>query len=110
MTSMIERVAQAICLSKTCEGISCCQNPSQRGRLDCPVSDGGYNDAARAAIAVHKTALADDGLVIVPLVPTEAMIAVGRQEIGFVADAGSFEIMSKAAYQAMVGAVPGEDQ
>ncbi|QPC91473.1 hypothetical protein [Mesorhizobium sp. INR15] len=48
----VERVARAICKSKTCEGFLCCQNPAQMGRTtNCPVKRGGYDDAARAAIA-----------------------------------------------------------
>lgn len=43
-------VAQAICKSRTCEGISCCQWPAQRGRTECPVKAGAYDDAARAAL------------------------------------------------------------
>ena len=50
MSKMIERVAKAICKSRTCEGISCCQWPAQTGRTKCPVKDGAYNDAARDAI------------------------------------------------------------
>lgn len=48
----IERVAQAICKSRSCEGFSCCQWPANGGRLakDCPVKRGGYDDAAQAAI------------------------------------------------------------
>lgn len=51
MTSdMIEMVAKAICKSRTCEGVSCCQWPAQGGRTQCPVRDGGYNAAAIDAI------------------------------------------------------------
>jgi hypothetical protein len=46
-----EAVAREICRSKTCEGINCCQWPAQGGRTSCPVKAGGYDDAARAAIA-----------------------------------------------------------
>jgi hypothetical protein len=46
----IELVAIAICKSRTCEGVSCCQWPAQGGRLQCPVKAGGYDDAARDAI------------------------------------------------------------
>lgn len=48
----IERVARAICKSRSCEGIWCCQWPANMGRLakDCPAKRGGYDDAARAAI------------------------------------------------------------
>lgn len=56
MTSLLDRVAKAICKSRTCEGISCCQWPAQRGRTDCPVKRGAYDEAASAAIE----AVADD--------------------------------------------------
>lgn len=48
-------IAIAICKSRTCEGINCCQWPSNRGRRDCPVRAGGYDDAAQAVIAIVKT-------------------------------------------------------
>jgi len=47
----LELVAIAICKSRSCEGIHCCQWPAQTGRLKCPVKAGGYNDSARDAIA-----------------------------------------------------------
>lgn len=48
----IARVARAICKSRSCEGIACCQWPANRGRLpkNCPVARGGYDDAAQEAI------------------------------------------------------------
>ncbi len=46
----LELVAIAICKSRTCEGFNCCQWPAQRGRTQCPVKDGGYNEAAKDAI------------------------------------------------------------
>lgn len=51
-----EQVAQAICKSRSCEGMNCCQWPANRGRLpkDCPVKRGGYDDAAQAAIDVVR--------------------------------------------------------
>ncbi len=52
MTPLVEKVARAICRSSSCEGVRCCQWPAQGGRMDCPVRHGGYDDAARAAIAV----------------------------------------------------------
>ncbi len=53
-------VAVAICKSKTCEGYACCQWPANGGRIKCPVAGGGYDDAARAAIAaLTPTATAD---------------------------------------------------
>lgn len=54
----VERVARAICKSRTCEGASCCQWPANRGRTNCPVAKGGYDDAARDAIAAMQAALA----------------------------------------------------
>jgi hypothetical protein len=47
----VRAVAQAICKSRTCEGWRCCQWPAQMTRTQCPVRDGAYDDAARAAIA-----------------------------------------------------------
>jgi hypothetical protein len=51
-----EKVAQAICKSRSCEGADCCQWPANGGRLarDCPVKRGGYDDAAQAAIDAVK--------------------------------------------------------
>jgi len=51
---LVRRVAEAICMSRSCEGIECCQQPANRGRLakDCPVKNGGYDDAAVAALGV----------------------------------------------------------
>jgi hypothetical protein len=46
----VELVAIAICKSRTCQGIDCCQWPANGGRLQCPVKNGGYDDAARDAI------------------------------------------------------------
>ena len=48
--TLIERVAKAICKSRTCEGFSCCQWPAQGGRTQCPVQMGAYDDAAIAAV------------------------------------------------------------
>jgi len=63
--SKLEQVARAICQSKTCEGAWCCQWPANAGRRhDCPVSNGNYDDAARAAIAAME-------------VPTEEMVEAG---------------------------------
>lgn len=50
MPTLTERVAKAICKSLTCEGVSCCQWPSNGGRHHCPVQHGNYDDAATAAI------------------------------------------------------------
>lgn len=47
----VERMARAICKSKTCEGFACCQWPANMGRTNCPVKNGGYDDAAIAALS-----------------------------------------------------------
>ena len=49
---LVEKVARAICKSATCEGAACCEWPSNRSRLTCPVQLGRYDDAANAAIKV----------------------------------------------------------
>ena len=51
----IELVAIAICKSRTCEGADCCQWPANGGRIQCPVKNGGYNDAAKEAIQALDT-------------------------------------------------------
>lgn len=53
----LRQVAKAICKSRTCEGINCCQWPCNGGRrkdargqsVPCNVELGGYDDAAQAA-------------------------------------------------------------
>jgi hypothetical protein len=70
MSEMIERVAKAICKSRSCEGFMCCQNPAQMGRKGCPVKAGGYNEAARAAIEAMRE-------------PTQAMLDVGTDDAGW---------------------------
>lgn len=53
----LRQVAKAICKSRTCEGLNCCQWPCNGGKpgdfnrrhLSCPVDRGGYDDAAQAA-------------------------------------------------------------
>lgn len=45
---------RAICKSRTCEGINCCQWPANRGRIDCPVKRGGYDDAANDALEAMR--------------------------------------------------------
>lgn len=47
----VRKVALAICKSRTCEGVSCCQWPANMGRKNCNAKNGAYDDAARAAIA-----------------------------------------------------------
>ena len=54
MLTEIRIVARAICKSRTCEGINCCQWPAQMGRRDCPVERGAYDDAAQAAVLALK--------------------------------------------------------
>ena len=54
MTDMIERVARAICKSRSCHGIQCCEWPANTGlRHKCTVV-AGYGDAARAAIEAMR--------------------------------------------------------
>lgn len=53
------RIARAICKSRSCEGMACCQWPANGGRTkrQCPVYNGGYDDAADAAMeALRSTA------------------------------------------------------
>lgn len=57
MSELVERVARAICKSRSCEGINCCQWPANMGRSKCPVNERGYDDAAQDAIAVFESAL-----------------------------------------------------
>lgn len=60
--NMIKTVAQAICKSRTCEGINCCQWPCNGGRWRdqnnqpgaCRVEEGRYDDAAREAIGALR--------------------------------------------------------
>lgn len=59
MSELVRIVAASICKSRTCEGINCCQWPANGGRHKCPVEAGGYDDAAKEAIAIidaYKTA------------------------------------------------------
>jgi len=51
----IERVARAISKSKTCHGKDCREWPANAGlRHKCRVDKGGFDDAARAAIAAMR--------------------------------------------------------
>jgi hypothetical protein len=56
---VIHAIARAICQSRSCEGVRCCQWPANGARRsDCPVDRGGYDDAARAALAaLHDAAM-----------------------------------------------------
>ena len=73
----LEKVARAICKSRTCEGFKCCQWPASGGRLDCPAKRGGYDDAAKNAILAYESSLKEKGMVIVPEEPTEEMLVAG---------------------------------
>lgn len=63
---LVRVVAQAICQSRSCEGISCCQWPGNGGhhadwnrlKRECPVKAGGYDEAARDAIVAYQKAVA----------------------------------------------------
>ena len=46
----VEKVARAICKSRTGDGWRCCQWPSQGGRVSCTAKTGAYDDGARAAL------------------------------------------------------------
>lgn len=64
MTDVLRKVARAICKSRTCEGINCCQWPCNGGRWHdprkrsmttaCRVDEGRYDDVAREAIAAMQ--------------------------------------------------------
>lgn len=55
----VRAVALAICKSRTCEGVSCCQWPANMGRVNCNAKSGAYDEAARAAIAALSPQLFD---------------------------------------------------
>lgn len=109
--SMVERVARAICNSKTCEGFMCCENPAQMGRRhDCPVKKGYYTDAARAAIEAMRE-------------PTEAMEEAADDPVhSELAKQGQFSIenygklafasypFSVAVWQAMIDKALSEEE
>lgn len=57
MSNLLVRVvATAICKSRTCEGIRCCQWPANMGMglRTCPVPTGAYDEAARDAITAYE--------------------------------------------------------
>lgn len=54
---MVERVARAICKSKTGEGVHCCQWPGNGGRAMCFAAMGNFDDGARAAIEAMQPAI-----------------------------------------------------
>ena len=61
-----------------------------------------WRSYAAAAIAAHKAALADEGLVIVPREPTEAMLNAAR------GDFAGAELLAIAFWQAMIKALEAE--
>jgi len=75
---MVERVARAICKSKTGEGVHCCQWPGNGGRAMCFAAMGNFDDGARAAIeAMQPAILAERERVATHLFDREAfMMAV----------------------------------
>ena len=76
LVDLVGRMARAICRSKTCEGVGCCQWPANTGRRhNCPADKGGYNDAARAAINAIDPGLLDGTSVVVPVEASPRMLA-----------------------------------
>ncbi len=61
---LVRIVAKAICKSRSCEGINCCQIPCNGGkhgdwnrtRRECPVDNGGYDFAALDAVLAYQKA------------------------------------------------------
>ena len=53
VSPLVDAVARAICSSYSCEGAWCCQNQRSR-KPDCLVDRGGYDAAAKAAIAAMR--------------------------------------------------------
>jgi hypothetical protein len=52
---LVRAVAREICRSRSCTGSFCCMYPGNMGEHHkCPVERGGYDDAAKAAIAAVK--------------------------------------------------------
>lgn len=49
-----EKIARTMCKSKTCEGFACCQWPGSMGRTNCPVKNGGYDDAADSILSLIR--------------------------------------------------------
>lgn len=60
--ALVEAIKRVICKSRTCEGIHCCQWPAQGGRTQCPVRDGGYDDAAEDVVAFLSAFAKEHGL------------------------------------------------
>lgn len=58
--AIIQNLATAICKSRSCNGIKCCQWPCNGGqhgdwnryKTKCPVEQGGYDDAAKAVLEI----------------------------------------------------------
>lgn len=61
MADLIRSVALAICKSRTCEGVSCCQWPANMGRHNCNAKQGAYDDAARDAMVAVCAYLVETG-------------------------------------------------
>lgn len=78
----LERVARAICASKTCEGSACCCWPANQGRLDCPVDRGAYNSAAIAAFAaIAPNELTAKGTGSMDRLEEAALAFIGNGEV-----------------------------
>lgn len=72
MTSKVEKVARAIVDDMHAyDGLGGWDKTPEAGRSEAL-------KVARAAISAHESALAEEGFVIVPRLPTEAMIEHGR--------------------------------
>jgi len=55
VTLTLEEIARVMCKSRTCEGFKCCQWPGSGGRTNCPVKNGGYDDAATAILSLIQS-------------------------------------------------------
>jgi len=73
-TDMVSKVAGAICKAADFRPI-CSMCPPPPGRPNDGCLGSRYKREAKAAIAAHEAALEEQGLVIVPREPTEAMAA-----------------------------------
>ena len=63
-----------------------------------------YADAVRGYITTAE--IIPEGWKLVPIEPTDEMRNAGRDEVSFVADVGSFDIIATQAYKAMIAAAP----
>lgn len=106
MTTLIETMARAICKSQTCEGFECCEWPANYGRKGkCPVTRGGYDSAARAALSAIEAA----GRRVVPVNPTLAQCVAGETAIRNIPRTGVVPEETEEAqdcYAAMLAAAP----